>query len=179
MGRNAVRLCALAGVVAVGAWWNVGRASEEPRRGAARLSDLHWLVGTWHDPKTDGGTREHWFAPAGGAMVGVCRMGVDAARSMYELLLLEESDEGIRLSLRHFRSGLSMARGPDAIGMTLLKLESRWALFERTDGKERTRLTYERTSPQTLRCVLEKQRADKPWSVEFEFTRVGDDASDG
>ena len=71
------------------------------------LADVDWLVGVWRNVPGERMTfEEHWTAPAAGGMMGMFRLLSGDKVAVYEYLLLEASDEGVTMRMRHYRPGL-------------------------------------------------------------------------
>ena len=139
----------------------LARAGDDPAgedKSAAKaqptVSDLAWMAGDWRGKIFGGPIREQWFAPAGGAMPGLSRMGETPARSMYETLLIEEVDGVPTMFIRHFKSRLTTnEKAP--MTFPLKSLDKQTAVFESPDEKLHiTTLTYRRDGD-TMHVILE------------------------
>ncbi|MDX1393542.1 MAG: DUF6265 family protein [Gemmatimonadota bacterium] len=60
----------------------------------ASLDDLYWIAGHWTGDAFGGEIDEAWLGASGAAMTGVFRLVQDGKAVMYELLLLEQDDDG-------------------------------------------------------------------------------------
>src|SRR5262245_27101459 len=85
-------------IILTGVSWLSAAAFSRPPAApkTTRVADLAWMTGNWHD-RTDGWSEETWTPPRAGAMHGMCRIGEDASRAIYEILLLEDDGEGVAL----------------------------------------------------------------------------------
>lgn len=72
------------------------------------IEDAHWLVGRWVGEGFGGDLEETWAAPVGGQMIGHFRMVREGRPVFYELLLIEQTDGGLRYRVKHFN--------PDFVG---------------------------------------------------------------
>lgn len=95
-------------------------------------------------------------------MLGMCRLGADASRAMYETMLIEETDAGIVLYLRHFRRGLKAAE-ERPLEYRLTKLEESEAVFDTSDEKlSFRRIAYRKIGKDVLEVRLEGGDKDHP-----------------
>ncbi len=141
-------------------------ASAQP---AATLDDLAFIAGHWRGELEGGLIEEIWTAPSGDNMMGSFRM-VDEGRGVfYELMLIEMTEAGPVLRLKHFSPGLvGWEEKAEVNSYPLIELEGRAAIFERADGA--SRLVYSRTSPRDLRIQLRSLEAGEWETTEFAFT---------
>lgn len=77
----------------------VGLATAAPPRDThlpttVDLDDLSWIAGHWGGEAFGGQIEEAWFAPAGRSMSGSFRLIQEDLAVMYELLLLEQDEDG-------------------------------------------------------------------------------------
>lgn len=134
------------------------------------VDDFEWLAGDWLGSMGDGVIEEIWSPPLSGTMVGMFRWSTEKGVRVYELLSIEDGEQGPVLYLRHFSSGLrpweqdAMVLELDAYG------ERRVSFFGSQDG-ESTRLTYERTADGGLDITLEKVEGAKRSSTTFSYRR--------
>src|SRR5688572_29554658 len=108
---NAIGAVAAAGSLWIGGAWGGGARHAEPT-----LQDLAFLAGAWEVEEGDEFMREVWDEPRGDAMVGHFSIIEAGHATLYELLAIEEGEEGVVMRLRHFGPGLapwaSEAAGP-------------------------------------------------------------------
>lgn len=82
-----------------------GPAPDAPAR-AIDLEELAWIAGHWGGDAFGGQIEEAWFSPAGRSMSGSFRLVRDDLAIMYELLLLEQDDDGeIYYRFKHVSRG--------------------------------------------------------------------------
>lgn len=92
----ALSLCAFA----VQAQTAVATATQTTRN--ASLQDFAWLAGRWIGDGLGGRMEEVWSPPAGPQMVGHFQLDKDGAPALYELMLLDEFEGGLRMRVKHF-----------------------------------------------------------------------------
>lgn len=138
----------------------------------ATLDDLAWIAGHWQGQKDGNLFDEQWSAPAGGAMTGMFRWIKDGRVQMYEFLAIESGPEGRPvLLLKHFHPGLvGWEEKGEVWRYPLTASAPREAVFTRPEGD--TRMTFRRTSEQTLIVLLERQKDGKARTDEFVYTLV-------
>jgi hypothetical protein len=68
----------------------------------ASIQDAAWLAGRWVGTGLGGELEEVWSRPAGGQMVGHFRLLREGKPVFYEFILLDVTDGGIRMRLKHF-----------------------------------------------------------------------------
>ncbi|MEK6642745.1 MAG: DUF6265 family protein [Planctomycetota bacterium] len=148
--------------------------AKPPSEGAGKLalSELSWMAGRWQSPAKTGYTDEHWAEPRNGAMNGMCRIGDDGKRSVYEILLIEEVGDKLEYSMMHFGPGLKpREKEPMKFDVERGKKDKE-VVFVGRDKEKPARLTYSLASPDQLVCVLEKMRDGKQMRDEFRMNRV-------
>ncbi len=59
----------------------------------ASLSELGWLVGSWHATIHGGTFEEHWMRPTDGTMQGVGKLRVKGETTFMEFLSIEQSGD--------------------------------------------------------------------------------------
>ena len=132
-----------------------GSAGSEKKTGVQSLS---WLAGVWRDE--DQPAEEHWTAPSGGAMLGMCRLGKTLQDITYEIMVVEERDSKLVYSFKHFGSGLR-DKEKEALSFDVQVTKPSEVIFERRDSKRPTKLTYTLSAPDKLTIVLERTRDGK------------------
>lgn len=79
--------------------WSVSNAHD------VAIDDAQWLSGRWVGEGLGGVMEETWSTPAAGQMVGFFRLvGPDGKVQLYEMMLLDVIDDGLRLRVKHFDS---------------------------------------------------------------------------
>jgi len=144
-------------------------APSDPNR--VTLSDLSFVTGLWHAEWDGGLGEEHWGTPSGGSMIGTFRFVKNGKAQFYELMLIEETPDGLVLRLKHFNAGLiGWEEKAQVYSYPLVKYGRGLAVFERVEKK--SRLTYQQRSKSTLSVLLEESHGDKQNIEEFRFIRV-------
>ena len=78
-------------------------AAASPAQGpSASIDSAAWLAGRWVGEGLGGTIEEVWSPAYGGQMVGHFALIRDGAPALYELMLLDEQEAGLRLRVRHF-----------------------------------------------------------------------------
>jgi Domain of unknown function (DUF6265) len=140
--------------------------------GKFALSELSWMAGRWRSPAKSGFTDEVWAEPLNGAMNGMCRLGEDGKRAMYEILLIEEVGDKLEYSMMHFGPGLK-PREQEPLKFDVERgKKDKEVVFVGRGTEKGVRLTYTLASPDQLVCVLEKSRNGKQMRDEFRMKRV-------
>jgi len=171
--------------VGVGTWWmlmttkhpvDMTRSAFAPlhQSGNGALTDLAWLAGTWREERDDDLIlEERWDAPLGNSMTGTMRWLKGGKATMYEFLLLEESEEGVRLHVRHFHPGSVAWEEKEApLSMELLELGKLEVVFKSAHDFP-SRYTMRLGPDDILRVVLEGERDGEATRLEFAYPRVG------
>jgi hypothetical protein len=176
MKRQSVWLVAVA-VIAIAAPMTLsalepeeGKSDSKPQTSFS-VDDLKWMTGTWHGEIFGGPIVERWHAPLGGAMLGTSHMGNDRAKSMYELLLIEEKDGAPTMFLRHFKQFLT-TKEDAPMEFRLTNLKGKKAVFETSDKSHGfTKISYELEGREML-VILEGEGSGKPMKVESRMTKM-------
>lgn len=135
-------------------------AGARPSGGPAQpdLDALAWIAGHWGGEAMGGRIEEAWFAPDGRSMSGSFRLVRDGLAIMYELLLLEQDDDGeIYYRFKHVGRGWE-PREETPLEFRLTELEGRKATFRNTsptpaeDGL--VWFTYESPADHELRVTI-------------------------
>jgi hypothetical protein len=145
---------------------------EDDKTGAPTAADLKFMTGTWSGTIFGGPIVETWGKPEGGVMIGMSRMGGDAARAMYEFMMIDEKDGAPTMFLRHFRRHLATGES-EPMAFRLTSVEGETAVFECPDKKHSfTKITYTRSSKNELHVTLEGERECRPSKVESRMKRA-------
>lgn len=124
-----------------------GRAVTAAPTRAIDLADLAWIAGHWGGDAFGGQIEEAWFSPAGRSMSGSFRLVRDDLAVMYELLLLEQDDDGeIYYRFKHVSRG--------------------WVPWEET--RLEYRLTALEGRQATFRSTAEAPPPNAPWWFTYE-----------
>lgn len=142
-----------------------------PPPSTVALPDLGFISGLWRAEWGGGLGEEYWSAANGDSMMGTFRYVKDGKARFYELMLIEQTPEGLVLRLKHFNPGLiGWEEKAEVHSYTLTEHREGLAVFERGDKK--SRLTFRQTSKDVLSVVLEQARDGKQNSQEFNFKLV-------
>lgn len=143
-------------------------AAANPRGGPAQpeLEALAWIAGHWGGEALGGRIEEAWFAPDGRSMSGSFRLVRDGLAVMYELLLLEQDDDGeIYYRFKHVGRGWE-PREETALEFRLTELEGRRATFRNTSPTSAEDglawFTYESPADDELRVTIHGSRGEAP-----------------
>lgn len=68
----------------------------------ASISDVAWLAGRWIGDGLGGQMEEVWSPPVGPQMVGHFRLETKGVPALYELMLLDVFEGGLRMRVKHF-----------------------------------------------------------------------------
>jgi hypothetical protein len=68
----------------------------------ATIESAAWLAGRWVGEGFGGQMEETWAPPIGGQMIGHFRHWREGTPQFYELLLLDVTDQGVRMRVKHF-----------------------------------------------------------------------------
>ena len=90
--------------------------------------------------------------------------------AVYEYLLLEASDEGVTMRMRHYRPGLVDA-DPAPIRLKLAEASKEKLVFENPDNDKPKRVTYAVNADGQLTVSVETTREDKPATFTLRFQR--------
>jgi hypothetical protein len=164
--KTALVVAALLAFGAVAAAWAM---DDSPKDSA--ISKLAWMVGAWRCADTAEPVEEHWSDSRNGVMLGMCRIGPDAERALYEIILIEEKEGAPVMSIRHFRKGL-IERDKKIAAFKLTKCSDKEAVFEDPANDFPSRLIYRASTPDRLLIRLEGSRNGKPQSKDFPMDRL-------
>lgn len=132
-------------------------------------ADFDWLAGDWVGRMGDGVIEEIWAPPAAGTLVGMFRWSTEEGVRLYELMTIEDGDQGPVLYLRHFSPGLLAWESKDSpMALELDAYGDRRASFIDTADGGSTRLTYERTGG-GLEVTLDKIEGAEKASTRFVY----------
>ncbi len=132
------------------------------------IDQLAWLTGRWISE--DGGQyiEETWSPARGDAMVGALRWARNGSVWLYELMSIEEEEDGLVFRLRHFDRNLapwkSEADGP--LTYPLQNFGENMVIFENPDRDQPRRFVYERKGD-SLTIRLEGPEGDDPSPFRF------------
>jgi hypothetical protein len=146
-----------------------GASAADPQ--VSKIQSARWLVGRWQSPPGERLIcKEHWSAPAGGAMVGMFRLMNGERPGLYELLLLEEEADGVWMRLRHFRPQL-VAQEQEPLKLKLTTATMDKLVFENPDGNRPKRVTYG-VAGDDLTATVETERDGTPVTFSLKMQRA-------
>ena len=134
------------------------------------LDKLSFMVGGWRCGTGQSLLEEHWQSEAGGSMLGMCRIGSDANKTLYEIILIEETDDGPVMSILHFVKGLK-ARDKKPAKFKLVEHTKDSAVFEDPKNDFPSKIIYRRTGDSTMTVRLEGKDKSHPGQA-FKMKRV-------
>lgn len=103
-----------------------------------KLSDLDFIIGAHYGVMDGGIMEEHWSPPVGNSMLGTFKMHKDGKDVFYEFLVIEETESGIVMRLRHFSNGLIAWEEKDfAYEFHIIELRKNYVRFEEKSGEIR------------------------------------------
>jgi hypothetical protein len=102
------------------------------------VSALNFLQGRWQGTFSGGPIEAYWMPAAGNNLLGSIRMMKEDRATMYEILVVEQTEQGPTLLVKHFRPGLVGQEEKDVSDRyRLLEIGKERALFEKVDGSVR------------------------------------------
>jgi len=134
------------------------------------IKDLTFMAGKWVTHNAWGDMEESWSTPMGNCMMCSYRCVKDGKVIIYEFIVIEQTDSGPVMKLRHFSPGnIGWEEKDKPYDYPLMFLDDSVARFERPDKK--TSLTFQRTAPDKLKVTLERQDKDGKWAEDtFDYT---------
>lgn len=162
---------ALGLAVLVTAAGGVAGAGEAPPAAPWTVADLAWLAGAWQGTVGEDPVEELWSTPRDGTMVGAFRwLG---SRTLYEILLIEDTPEGPVMRLRHFDPGLEpWEDGGDALVLRLVELGDGLATFRFGASGEGGPLTFRREGARGLSIELTLHQGGRAVPHTFRLART-------
>jgi hypothetical protein len=134
------------------------------------IQELSFMAGKWVTSGEWGNMEEVWSEPMGNCMMCSYRCVKEGKIIFYEFIVIEQSDTGPVMKLRHFSPGsIGWEEKDKPYDYPLMFLEPDRARFERPDKK--TALTFYRPSKEKMTVILERQDKDGKWMQdEFNYT---------
>lgn len=74
---------------------------------AATIDELSWMTGTWAVPFGPNTLEENWITPKDGAISAIVRMSGNGTTSMYEVIVIEEKDGSLEMSIQQWGPGFT------------------------------------------------------------------------
>lgn len=120
-----------------------------------RLADLSWLTGCWGGPVRAGTFEECWTRPLGDSMQGSSRIVTpDGKTAFREFMVIEESAEGIVMTLQHVGHQMSPETPP--VSFTLRRNQNGEAVFENPQHDSPQRIIYRKQADGSILARVEK-----------------------
>lgn len=139
-------------------------AAEARAQSAPTIDDVAWLAGRWVGEGLGGEMEEVWSPPVGGQMVGHFRLVRNGAPVFYEIILLDATEAGVRMRVKHFN--------PDFVGW---EEKDAWITFEPVSVSETeivfSGLAIHRESEDEITMTLRMRRADGVRDETLRFRR--------
>jgi len=149
--------------------WAVQGEVQAPARDF-ELEDVAFIAGVWQNEQDGVHIEEVWSEPNGDSMMGMFRFVQDGKGVFYEMMIIEKTDEGVVLRLKHFNAGLiGWEEKADVHNFFLEEASATEAVFVKRDTPQRLRYTL--GGDQELVVRLEELKEGE-WSAEtFAFKR--------
>lgn len=129
---------------------------------ARHINDLAFMAGRWITHSAWGDMEESWSEPMGNTMMCAYRCVKDGKVIFYEFMVIEQTDKGPVMYLRHFSPGnIGWEEKDKPYEYPLMFLEPGKARFERPDKK--TALTFYRINADNMQVILERQDKEGRW----------------
>lgn len=126
----------------------------------ASVQQLAWLTGAWQGTFQTDEVDEYWSHAGAGTIVGVYRWVRDGAPWLYEMMLIEQEEDGVVARFKHFDPGLKGKEEPDQhYGFNLVQLEGDSAIFHMRNYEPDVWLFYRREGEELL-TYYQRQGAD-------------------
>jgi hypothetical protein len=145
--------------------------SETPRKPQSQMDKLAFIAGAWE--RSAGKTRneELWTPPSGGCMMGLMRQLTDGKVSVREYILIEETHEGILMSVKHL--GPKMADIPGrSISLRLTSLENGKAVFENAGEGALKKVIYGPVTGDSMYAGIEVVHNEQLTKIDLPYQRV-------
>jgi Domain of unknown function (DUF6265) len=171
-GLAAVCLLLLAGMHGLGQTPNTPREQPPaPVVNGPLVANLAFISGSWHGAVAGGVFDEEWSTPRAEAMMGMFRYMENGKVKFYEFMAIEAGASGPVLHLRHFDADLAgWEERSKPLSFSVAAFTENQVVFE-SAGKA-TRLTYRRSSEDSLTVVLEQSRQGRKGTQEFHYLRA-------
>jgi hypothetical protein len=125
---------------------------------SATVGDLSWMSGSWSGPAGEQTLEENWARSRDGSIGALVRLGADGVTSMFELIVVEETEGSLVLRIQQWGPGMVPLRAEPQV-LSLAELGERRVKFAATatvEGGFRT-LAYSRPSAEAFNIDVENQ----------------------
>lgn len=132
-----------------------------------------WLAGTWLESTDSRRCDELWTQNAAENMAGVFKWMQDGKPRMYEFMVIERNEDGIRLHLKHFGSDLVgfEEKGESEILDMVLSEATRFVCMRPPELGDPLWIEYRLTDSGTLAVDVVNSDPPAPF-LHFEFQRL-------
>ncbi len=134
--------------------------SDEP----AAIDRLRWLAGCWEQKEGDRSAVEHWFAPAGGAMIGGSHTVAGGRMVTYEFLRIVEREGKLAY--------ISIPAGQVETVFALVEQTDTSALFANPEHDFPQRVRYRLVNESSLEAQIEGGEGAAEKIIRFPMRRV-------
>jgi hypothetical protein len=135
------------------------------------VADLAFISGHWQGGVTGGLFDEEWSPPSADCMRGMFRYMEGGSVKFYEFMAIEATPTGPVLRLRHFDPGLISWEEKDAaLNLPVTSFTEKQVVFSNADSS--VRLTYRRSSQNTLTVILEHNAGGHKGRQEFDYSLI-------
>lgn len=132
----------------------------------ATLADVEWLVGSWAGPAFGGTAEEVWNPPTAGSMLGMFKLMQEGEVSFYELLILVEEEDTIKLKVKHFNADFTAwETKEDYITFRFISADD--------DAIHFSGISFYRISENEIHVYLALHNEEKTWEEKLVYIRSG------
>lgn len=136
-----------------------------------KVADLAFMAGSWEGKLQNGNIEETWLAPKAGSLLGMMREEVDGKTVIREFEVVEETPEGLMMTVKHFTPLMEEIPGR-LLSRKLVSLKVGEAVFESTGPEPKQKLIYTKDGKDGLKAVVELLRNGKPVRLEIPMKRA-------
>ena len=138
--------------------------AEEPAK--AGINAVAWFGGKWEGEFRGRKVEEHWMPAAGGTMLGTCRWTLQGRTVFREFLLLEETPEGLVMTVSHVGPKMvKLEEKPESFKLESLKDGE--VVFVGEKAEKPSRIHYRKEADGGLYARVETHRNGQPAVLEF------------
>ena len=134
------------------------------------VSALGWIAGKWVLEAKGSRQEEVWTAPAGGSMIGMMRVTFGRTTIQREFNLMEETANGIFLTLGHVGPDMKFLDGWP-VSLKLVKSSESEAVFEAEKPARIKSIFYRKTGQDEMLAGVEVDRNGSIRKIEFPMKR--------
>lgn len=115
----------------------------------ATIDDLGWMTGSWAGALGPNTLEENWLTPKDGAIAAMVRMSGNGTTSMYEVIVIEEKDGSLEMSIQQWGPGFT-PRSEAAQKMELTEIGDKMVKFTAITEGSMSVLEYRRPTDTTF-----------------------------